>query len=62
MDSSVQTGEKSQDSQKFLKNIGNKLADEEDGSIKSGSINKELEGLTKINVGEKYFILYNSIL
>ena len=35
------------ENKKFLKNIGNKLADEEEGAIKSGSLNKELEGLTK---------------
>lgn len=36
-----------EDSKKFLKNIGNKLADEEDGNLKSGSMNKEFEGLKK---------------
>lgn len=46
MDSS-NTNQNSEDSKKFLKNIGNKLADEEDGNVKAGSINKEFEGLTK---------------
>ncbi len=41
---------------KFLKNIGNKLAEEDESSIKSGSLNKELEGLTKINDNKyKYY-------
>jgi hypothetical protein len=45
MDSSKpQTGE---DSKKFLKNIGNKLADEEEGNIKGGDIS--IEGFTKVN-------------
>jgi hypothetical protein len=46
MDSS-QTNQNTEDSKKFLKNIGNKLADEEEGNVKAGSINKEFEGLKK---------------
>jgi hypothetical protein len=36
-------------SNKFLKNIGNKLSDEQNESVKTSSLNKELEGLNKIN-------------
>lgn len=32
---------------KFLKNIGNKLADEDDNNLKSGNANKELQDLNQ---------------
>lgn len=44
MDSNTNTD---QQDGKFLKNIGNKLADEEESQIKSGA--NELEGLDKLN-------------
>jgi hypothetical protein len=55
MESNTQTDNTNpNESGKFLKNIGNKLVDEDDGSkVKGGSLNKELEGLKNISQGNE---------
>lgn len=51
MDSKTANGE-AQNKTELIKNLGNKLADEDSSNIKTGSLSKELEGLSEMNAQE----------